>query len=372
MPKKTNIWKIFTVLIGAGFLSFLLLIAAGFYLMKNDTLEFRFYNNETNEDLNGKVYLDGQLLGETQNGKLDVLKSGITPGQLSLTGTYNGKEFSVYWPLSNSDIMQKRMSMGVSTDVLKEASFNAGTDLNPSTLEKEIFDKINYERSMEGLKAFALSTKLADTARFRSEDMSARQYYDHITPEGKDIGDILRERGVGYFAANENLYLYSYVNANTNFADEIVQGWMESPGHRSLIMAKEVYSHAGVGVSCEANDCIVTLIAAKLEYVVEDDVELDENYLTYYDLNSASMNYWKNIQTEISVESDKKIDVFIMDSKEDYDNLLDDMSYDYIKKFGDVYTVDLDYSAAKDDILVLFNDNADHGANIKVKIVFKA
>jgi len=32
----------------------------------------------------------------------------------------------------------------------------------------------------------------------------------------------------------------------------------------------------------------------------------------------------------------------------------------------------LDYSAAKDDILVLFNDNADHGANIKVKIVFKA
>jgi len=372
MPKKTNIWKIFTILIGAGFLSFLLLIAAGFYLMKNDTIEFNFLNNDTEEAMNGKVYLDGQLLGETQDGLFKILKSNITPGELTLTGNYNNKQFTIYWQLSQSDLAQKRMTMFTSNQILSEASFSAGNDLNPVTVEKEIFDKINYERSKSSLKALAWSQTLADTARYRSEDMTARQYFDHITPEGKDIGDILRERGVGYFSVGENIFTYSGVNLNTKLTDEVVQGWMESPGHRAVMMDKEVYSHAGIGVSCESNDCTITLIAAKLEYVVEDDVELDENYLTYYDLNSASMNYWKNIQTEISVESDKKITVFIMDSKEDYDNLLDDMSYDYIKKFGDVYTVDLDYSAAKDDILVLFNDNADHGANIKVKIVFKA
>lgn len=109
-----------------------------------------------------------------------------------------------------------------------------------SASEKQMYELVNQERSKAGSKPLIWKDNLADVARKHSQDMFARGYFSHFSPEGKDVGDRLEAAGISYTYAGENLALApTLVRAHT--------GLMNSEGHRRNIL-DPAFGKIGIGV----------------------------------------------------------------------------------------------------------------------------
>ena len=99
---------------------------------------------------------------------------------------------------------------------------------------------MNRERQAQGLPTLAPDPELTEVARRHSADMFARGYFAHDTPEGVSPFDRMRESGVRFITAGENLALAPTIEvAHT--------GLMNSPGHRANILRPE-FGRVGIGV----------------------------------------------------------------------------------------------------------------------------
>jgi uncharacterized protein YkwD len=107
-------------------------------------------------------------------------------------------------------------------------------------LETRMLEMVNAERARQGLQALAPDPQLAEVARAHSRDMLARGYFSHVTPDGKDPFDRMREANVRYLTAGENLALAQTLSGGH-------QELMKSPGHRANVLRPQ-FSRLGVGV----------------------------------------------------------------------------------------------------------------------------
>ena len=107
-------------------------------------------------------------------------------------------------------------------------------------LEARMLQLVNRERVIAGLQPLAADPELTEVARQHSTDMFARGYFAHDTPEGRDPFERMREAGVRFATAGENLALAPTVQvAHT--------GLMNSPGHRANILHKD-FGRVGIGI----------------------------------------------------------------------------------------------------------------------------
>lgn len=107
-------------------------------------------------------------------------------------------------------------------------------------LEAQMLELVNRERERVGLHPLAADPELTEVARKHSADMFSRSYFSHYTPEGKDPFDRMREDGVRFLIAGENLALAPSLQiAHT--------GLMNSPGHRANILRPQ-FGRVGIGI----------------------------------------------------------------------------------------------------------------------------
>ncbi len=52
---------------------------------------------------------------------------------------------------------------------------------------------VNVERANAGCRQLKLDEKLRAAARAHAADMAARNYYDHVSPEGEGPGERMRK-----------------------------------------------------------------------------------------------------------------------------------------------------------------------------------
>ncbi|RCV52723.1 CAP domain-containing protein [Marinitenerispora sediminis] len=98
-----------------------------------------------------------------------------------------------------------------------------------SSLTAAVVDLVNDERSRAGCPDLRVDGRLTAAAQGHSEDMARRDYMDHVSPEGEGPGD--RAAAVGYSAwSGEN------VAAGYRTAQDVMNGWMNSDGHRANIL----------------------------------------------------------------------------------------------------------------------------------------
>lgn len=83
---------------------------------------------------------------------------------------------------------------------------------------------------------------LSESARLKLEDMFKRQYFEHISPDHKGPSDIIKSTGYSYIMVGENL-----AEGNFKSTEELLLGWMNSPGHRANIINAK-YTEIGVAV----------------------------------------------------------------------------------------------------------------------------
>ena len=135
-------------------------------------------------------------------------------------------------------------STGESVNTPSEGSTNPSTPdrTSESQLSKAemILKLVNQERAKAGVPALELSTKLNDIANTKAKDMADRNYFSHQSPTYGSPFDMLKHFGVSFSYAGEN------IAAGQKSAQEVMQGWMNSSGHKANIMNRN-YTQLGVG-----------------------------------------------------------------------------------------------------------------------------
>ena len=134
------------------------------------------------------------------------------------------------------------------------------TETELSAVEKQVFDAINNIRQTNGLYLLTNQAGLGGVARAHSDDMLARDYLSHKNPEGKYPDDRIADAGIAVTAWGENIAM------SEGLADpvgEIVQGWMDSTGHRENIL-RAGWTHTGVGVAQSGNTFYFTQVFATM------------------------------------------------------------------------------------------------------------
>ncbi len=111
----------------------------------------------------------------------------------------------------------------------------------PLTLEG-VVEWTNKHRADNNLPALTVNTKLNQSAKLKLDDMFAKQYFEHDSPEGKGVSDLGEEVGYDYIVIGENLALGDFAND-----EDLVMAWMNSPGHRKNIL-HDRYTEIGVAV----------------------------------------------------------------------------------------------------------------------------
>lgn len=94
-----------------------------------------------------------------------------------------------------------------------------------------IVEATNDERIAAGLSPLSINVKLNASAKIKTDDMIARQYFEHTSPSGEGVSDLGTKVGYDYVVIGENLALGDFKSA-----DDLLDAWMKSPGHRANIL----------------------------------------------------------------------------------------------------------------------------------------
>lgn len=108
------------------------------------------------------------------------------------------------------------------------------------TQAEAVLKLVNAERSKQGLQPLTLSEKLTNIAYTKAKDMADKGYFSHQSPTYGSPFDMLKQFGVSYSYAGEN------IAAGQKTAEEVMNSWMNSSGHKANILNKN-YTQLGVG-----------------------------------------------------------------------------------------------------------------------------
>ena len=110
--------------------------------------------------------------------------------------------------------------------------------------DSRILNLINAQRKQQGLRPLAYNTQLDQMAKIQAGNMARYQRMAHTLPNANlpTLGDRARYVGYTYGKIAENVAL-GYPNAET-----VVEGWMNSSGHRRNILDREVVE-TGIGIA---------------------------------------------------------------------------------------------------------------------------
>ncbi|MFK9095092.1 CAP domain-containing protein [Bacillus salipaludis] len=117
---------------------------------------------------------------------------------------------------------------------------NAPATGSVSQYVQQVINLTNVERSKNGLPGLKADTQLNGVAQKKSLDMQQNHYFSHTSPTYGSPFDMMRDFGVTYKSAGEN------IAQGQRTPQEVVTAWMNSEGHRKNILSSN-FTHIGVG-----------------------------------------------------------------------------------------------------------------------------
>lgn len=150
----------------------------------------------------------------------------------------------VYWPyIPIILVIGVLLSIGLQTGSLAAYAKHPGGRVlayADSMTIGSLLSDTNAERSANGVTPLSLNEKLDAAAQANADDMAARDYWSHNTPDGNPPWVWVTNQGYAYQKLGQNLA--------TGFDDEqsTVDGWMASPPHRENLL-DPAYTQVGFG-----------------------------------------------------------------------------------------------------------------------------
>ena len=117
-----------------------------------------------------------------------------------------------------------------------QGSSSVSAGIQSSSAASEVVRLTNSARSQNGYAALVEDGALSDAAAVRAREIA--RSFSHTRPSGASFSSALSESGVTYLRAGEN------IASGQKSASEVVNAWMNSPGHRANILNSS-YSRIG-------------------------------------------------------------------------------------------------------------------------------
>jgi len=105
-----------------------------------------------------------------------------------------------------------------------------------------LVDLANEDRAEEGAGKLVINDRLVAAAQLKANDMAAKSYFAHVSPEGVTPWYWFSEAKYQYIYAGENLAV------NFNRSEDVQVAWMNSPLHRANILNKK-YKEVGIATA---------------------------------------------------------------------------------------------------------------------------
>lgn len=105
-----------------------------------------------------------------------------------------------------------------------------------------LIDETNVERKKSNLLALLENKTLDRSAEDKVDDLFAKQYFEHVSPTGISVSDLVSSEGYDYILVGENLALGGFKTPQS-----IIDAWMASPGHKANILNTR-YTEIGISV----------------------------------------------------------------------------------------------------------------------------
>lgn len=137
----------------------------------------------------------------------------------------------------------------IDTPVIDRADGLEEIAINPMATKDELLAEVNRRRTEAGVVPLQYSPELEYSAQEKCDDMVARNYYDHVDPDGLR-GVKIAERILGsYGHYNENLVGRPYQDSD---AQSVFNAWFGSAPHKEAALNSE-YTLTGFGI-CQTDD----------------------------------------------------------------------------------------------------------------------
>lgn len=116
-------------------------------------------------------------------------------------------------------------------------------------------EKVNRERAARGLPPLGRDRRLREAAFRHAADMGLKGFFNHRGSDGSHHGHRIAAQGFRACLAAENIAW------GQRSADEVVRGWMGSPGHREIILHPRASAY-GAGYHPERRQWVLVVARA--------------------------------------------------------------------------------------------------------------
>lgn len=143
--------------------------------------------------------------------------------------------------LAGIAVLASVLAVGTGIAVFQQTLLSR-TDMLAAVASSAMIDVTNQDRGSLGLTPLRTSALLTRAAQEKADDMAAKGYFAHVSPEGLTPWHWMSDVGYQYVFAGENLAV--------NFDDsaQVVQAWMNSPTHRANIVSQN-FSEIGIATA---------------------------------------------------------------------------------------------------------------------------
>lgn len=185
---------------------------------------------------NNKGNCSGNNNGSTNNSTNNTNNGANNSGNNCIGGNCN----------ANSNAGNKQDCIGSNCGNSGNTGGGSNSNVNAGSYAQQVADLVNEERSKAGLSSLTMNASLSRVAQAKAEDMRDKNYFSHTSPTYGSPFDMMKQFGISYSAAGEN------IAKGQRSPESVMTAWMNSQGHRANILNSS-YEQIGVGYCTDAN-----------------------------------------------------------------------------------------------------------------------
>ncbi|MFI1979600.1 CAP domain-containing protein [Streptomyces wedmorensis] len=114
-------------------------------------------------------------------------------------------------------------------------------DTGQKSTADQVIALVNAERAKAGCGPLSANAALTRAAQGHSDDMAARDFFDHTNPDGDGPGQRVTAAGYPWSTYGENIAM------GQKTPEQVMEAWMNSPGHRANILNCD-FKEIGIGI----------------------------------------------------------------------------------------------------------------------------
>jgi hypothetical protein len=288
----------------------------------SERLSLTFTVNGTGEKLDGVLYQNDIKLGNINNGKINLVWQEFYPGELRFD--LNGNtDSSFYFELAQEDISAGRQDFHIEEYQINDLSLSV-SDYNLDEESSNIIEGINDKRAEDNLPLLKEDIRLEKIARELASEV-IQDKIDGNDIDGTIISDKMKENNI-LFYGSENYWHDYTVDSSMSLSEEFIEDILEEK-YWSERFLSEYITNIAIVTECGDNKRCFTLAILSQNGVFYDTVELKKDYFMSHDayyaieLNGVNLDYGADVTYYFN--STKSASVYLLNSSEDYDKLLD-------------------------------------------------